>query len=327
MTDQATRVVPAGWYQDPASESHVRWWNGLTWTEHVENKPELPVQPAASTPALAITDERVAAARAMEREFGISTAENAIMTSAATAGIAGVDGRTGHAAQGSKAGALVAADRRADDADADAAFGRAAAPRSRRSTSTSTMGAILLSLVPAFAVTVTLVSAYIFLYIKPTPLVGLVGVVFMLLTFLWAVSDRRALEARGIDGPSPGWSLALPFLGALVYLIARRVRVKGTSHLVIFAVLSIVAIGGPFAAAAAGGASAPLKALEVQQTVYAGLVDTDRLSAVTCPAFVENTTPGSVFTCEGTLPDGSATTVWVSIDSPEGAFSWSLSAR
>lgn len=310
MTDQATRVVPAGWYQDPASESHVRWWNGLTWTEHVENKPELPV--AAATPALAITDERVAAARAMEREFGISTAENAIMTSAATAGIAGVDARVTGAQSGQSSAATTS---------------RPAASTTRRPATTSTLGAILLSLVPLFAVVVTLLSLYIFLYVKPTPLVGLVAVVFMLLTFLWAVSDRRALESRGIDGPTPGWSLALPFLGALVYLIARRVRIPGSSHLIIFAVLSVVAIGGPFAAAAAGGASAPLKALEVQQAVYAGTVDDGTLTAVTCPAFLENTAPGTVFTCEGTLPDGSSTIVWVSIDSPEGAFSWSVSAR
>lgn len=326
MTDQVTRVVPAGWYQDPASASHVRWWNGLAWTEHVENKPELPVQSAASTPALAITDQRVAAARVLEREFGISTAENAIMTSAATAGIAGGDGRASRADQ---TGQPVATGTGAGTDVATTTAARNASPSTRRPTSrsTSTVGATLLSLVPVFAVAVTLVSAYIFLYIRPTPLVGLVGVVFMLLTFLWAVSDRRALETRGIDGPTPGWSLALPFLGALLYLIARRVRVPGNSHLVIFAALSVVAIGGPFAIAAAGGASAPLKALEVQQSVYSGLVDSGRLTSVTCPAFGENTVPGTVFTCDGTRVDGSATTVWVSIDSLEGDFSWSLSAR
>ena len=38
-TEQTTRVVPAGWYQDPADDAKVRWWNGITWTEHVEVKP------------------------------------------------------------------------------------------------------------------------------------------------------------------------------------------------------------------------------------------------------------------------------------------------
>ena len=72
-TEQATRVVPAGWYQDPANAANVRWWNGITWTNHVEAKPT--GQPAAA-PAVDT--------RAMEREFGISTAENEVITRAAT---------------------------------------------------------------------------------------------------------------------------------------------------------------------------------------------------------------------------------------------------
>lgn len=47
MTDQVTRVVPAGWYDDPEDASLVRWWNGLTWTDHTERKPERAPAPAA----------------------------------------------------------------------------------------------------------------------------------------------------------------------------------------------------------------------------------------------------------------------------------------
>jgi hypothetical protein len=75
-TEQATRVVPAGWYQDPANAANVRWWNGITWTNHVEAKPT--GQPAAAESAPAVD------ARAMEREFGISTAENEVITRSAT---------------------------------------------------------------------------------------------------------------------------------------------------------------------------------------------------------------------------------------------------
>lgn len=39
MTDQATRVVPAGWYEDPADAGQVRWWNGIAWTDHIQPKP------------------------------------------------------------------------------------------------------------------------------------------------------------------------------------------------------------------------------------------------------------------------------------------------
>ncbi|MEQ1737526.1 MAG: DUF2510 domain-containing protein, partial [Rhodoglobus sp.] len=76
-TDQATRVVPAGWYQDPANPANVRWWNGITWTDHVEPKPV--GQQAATAGALELE------ARAMERQHGITTAENDIIMSAVSA--------------------------------------------------------------------------------------------------------------------------------------------------------------------------------------------------------------------------------------------------
>ena len=79
-TEQATRVVPAGWYQDPANAANVRWWNGITWTDHVEPKPVGQPVVESAKPA--------SEARAMEREFGISTAENEIITRAATRGAA-----------------------------------------------------------------------------------------------------------------------------------------------------------------------------------------------------------------------------------------------
>jgi len=43
VTDQAqaTRVVPAGWYEDPSDASLVRWWNGIAWTDHTQPKPDL----------------------------------------------------------------------------------------------------------------------------------------------------------------------------------------------------------------------------------------------------------------------------------------------
>ena len=61
MTDQATRVVPAGWYDDPASPTRVRWWNGIAWTEHVADKPSAEDQAAAAARA---AEERAAAERA-----------------------------------------------------------------------------------------------------------------------------------------------------------------------------------------------------------------------------------------------------------------------
>jgi len=49
------KVVPAGWYDDPASRRKVRWWNGVAWTEHVATKPgyesDDPAPPPPGPPA------------------------------------------------------------------------------------------------------------------------------------------------------------------------------------------------------------------------------------------------------------------------------------
>jgi len=52
MTDQATRVVPAGWYEDPSDAGKVRWWNGIAWTDHTQPKPDLEADADAETAAL-----------------------------------------------------------------------------------------------------------------------------------------------------------------------------------------------------------------------------------------------------------------------------------
>jgi hypothetical protein len=48
VPEQAIRVVPAGWYEDPASTSRVRWWNGLAWTDHTAAKPANPAPAGAA---------------------------------------------------------------------------------------------------------------------------------------------------------------------------------------------------------------------------------------------------------------------------------------
>src|SRR5690349_9663868 len=52
MTDQATRVVPAGWYEDPSDAGKVRWWNGIAWTDHTQPKPDLDAAADAETAEL-----------------------------------------------------------------------------------------------------------------------------------------------------------------------------------------------------------------------------------------------------------------------------------
>ena len=41
VTPSAT-AAPAGWYRDPLGIPQLRWWNGISWTNHIqENRTEL----------------------------------------------------------------------------------------------------------------------------------------------------------------------------------------------------------------------------------------------------------------------------------------------
>ncbi len=50
MTTPETPAVPAGWYPDPAGGPNSRWWDGVRWTETVQ-QPYDPAAPAASLTA------------------------------------------------------------------------------------------------------------------------------------------------------------------------------------------------------------------------------------------------------------------------------------
>lgn len=290
-TDQATRVVPAGWYQDPANPANVRWWNGITWTDHVELKPT--DQQAATAGALALE------ARAMERQHGITTAENDIIMSAVQPDKQAGQPRTGTIA--------------------------IVGPHS--AASTGTISSWLLGVTPVIAILLTLLGGYIFFYITPTPLVGVVAVVVYVLGFLWAVGDSRILATRGHKVASPLWSLALPVIGPLLYLVNRRRRAPGSSPLIAFLVLLVITAGIPLAAVASGGAAVVTKALEVQQAIRADLVGTGAATSVTCPPLLESVAAGTVFTCDAVIPSGETVHVWVSFDNEQGQFSWALANR
>ena len=35
-------AAPAGWYRDPLGIPQLRWWNGIAWTNHIqENRAEV----------------------------------------------------------------------------------------------------------------------------------------------------------------------------------------------------------------------------------------------------------------------------------------------
>jgi hypothetical protein len=42
LVTPAADPIPAGWYRDPLGLPQLRWWNGMTWTNNIqEQRPEL----------------------------------------------------------------------------------------------------------------------------------------------------------------------------------------------------------------------------------------------------------------------------------------------
>ncbi len=340
MTDLMTRVVPAGWYEDPASSAHVRWWNGLAWTEHTAQKPTPTPSPqptvssygdygngghrygdeyaSQQTGAEQVTTAtgstqtpetlaRIAEARELERQYGISTAENDVILRAAG---------HGHAATSSS----TSSDYRPWNAEPEAEYDEPG---------TATASSWFIALWPLLTLAAAATAAYLAFYVTPEPsvqgipVVAAIAIVPTLLTLIWAAMDARKLRHNGHRPASP----ALALLGPLVYLIARRARVAGSGPLVTLIILTLLAVGGPVAAFLTGQAVPVTKALEIQQAVQADLVGSGELASVSCPVFVESLERGSLYTCNGVLPDGGEKLVWVSIDSDEGDFSYAVAVR
>ena len=348
MTDQAIRVVPAGWYEDPASSAHVRWWNGLSWTEHTAIKPTPEPQPqpmvasygdygdgfgtrrygdgyssdgSAATTAEAAdqvttstgatqTPEmlaRIAEARELERQYGISTEENDVIMRSVQKGHTDT-----HA-----------------DATSDYRPWNAEPEPEYEEPGTLTASAWFIALWPLLTLAAVATAGYLAFYVLPEPsvagipVVAAIAIVPTLLTLIWAAVDARQLRSRGFRPASPGLAL----LGPLVYLIGRRARVKGSGPLVTLIVLTLLAVGGPTAAYLTGSAVPVTKAIEIQQAVQADLVGSGRLASVSCPVLVPELERGSLYTCEGVQPDGSSKLVWVSIDTADGVFSYALAVR
>jgi hypothetical protein len=288
-TEQTTRVVPAGWYQDPADDQRVRWWNGLTWTEHVESKP-----------AGAGDEKRAAETRALQAQYDMSV-DTDVMSRRDS----------------------IALDHRGPDTGTIPIIGI----NPRKAARTSTPSAWLLAFTPLLTTVLAVIAAYVYFYVTPTPLVAASGVVMLLLGVLWAAGDARTLESRHLPHPSPLVALALPVIGPLVYLLLRRRRVDGSSQLIAFVALLLITVVAPLAIGLTGGAQTVTKALEVQLAVRADLVGSGAAASVTCPPVVESTAAGSIFTCDATLASGNIVHVWVSFDDEAGNFSWALANR
>jgi hypothetical protein len=299
-TEPTTRVVPAGWYQDPADDAKVRWWNGITWTEHVESKPT--GAGAAVAGALAI-ESGSAEVEQLERQFNLNSDGTEAMSRRAS----------------------LTLDHRGPDTGTIPIQGviapRAASPK------TGTASAMLVAFIPLFTSVLSIVAAYVYFYVTATPLVFAVAVVLWFMGFMWALGDSRALQTRGLPAPSALLALALPLLGPLLYLIVRTRRVGGGAPLFTFLGLLLIGVVLPVGLGVAGAAPNVTKALEVQSAVSADLVGSGAVTSVSCPPVVESTAAGSVFTCDAESPAGDTVHVWVSFDDDAGNFSWALANR
>jgi uncharacterized protein DUF2510 len=306
VTDQATRVVSAGWYQDPASSVQVRWWNGIAWTEHVREKPTsspaMTGQVAIGQTGLAAaihdssvtetTEERIAAVRDLEHQFGIGAVENPVVGGQATAPAR---------AQGMAAATATATSRSA---------GRG-----------STAAAWMIALSPLLALVLVIAAAYVYLYLWANPVVFVIAVgIPYLLCVLWAVGDGRTESHRGYTPPSPLFAL----LTGLGYLIVRRTRVPGSGPIAMLLVVAALAFGSPLLAVGLGQTQGLANALNIQRTISADYIGHDKAVFVNCPPFVDATTVGSLYTCDATTATGVHRTVWVSIDGDNGKFSYSF---
>jgi hypothetical protein len=300
VTDQATRVVPAGWYDDPASPSRVRWWNGLTWTEHVTEKPQRRIAPAA----VDTREQQIAEARRPEEQFGVGTRE--------IPQLRGVD-----LAAESRATGLATLD------PAPALSRREARAESQSVDDPTTGGAWFVALSPIVWVVLGAIAGYVYVFVTANPLLLGVAVVAILLTLLPALADARALRGRGYRPPTG----ALAIVSALLYLIARRARVPGNGPLVAFAILAVVVVGGPIAGIASGALAPVSTALDIQRQLTTQLVADGTALSVSCPVLIESVAPGTLYTCDAVRPDGAPVTVWVSIDGGAGDFSYALAVN
>jgi hypothetical protein len=337
------RVVPAGWYQDPALSEKVRWWNGLAWTEHVRDKPT--VTPAfagntvtATASETGITEtrftettaERIAAARELERQFGVGTSENDVITGATALGFGVAAQQQSVQATGQQSTQLALVRQAENSSPLNAAAQQAAADQAaagrrraggRTAARSATGSAWLIALTPVLTLLAGIAAAYVFFYVAATPVVFVVAFLLpYLLGILWALSDGRALNSRGFNPPSPLWAL----LGGIGYLIVRRRRVPGSGPLAMFLVVGALVIAIPAAAYASGELRPISYALTIQNTISADYVTDGRAASINCSPFVDATTPGTLYTCTATLATGVTKAVWVSIDGTAGEFSYAM---
>ncbi|WP_167050787.1 DUF2510 domain-containing protein [Salinibacterium sp. ZJ77] len=193
------------------------------------------------------------------------------------------------------------------------------APSSASISDPTTSSSTLLSFSPLVFLAAGVVAAW--LWVSGRSAIGATAfLVAFVLCVLWAVLDSRALRSAGRRPVSWLWSL----LGPLVYLVARGVRMRTwMPALICLGLFAAIGAGAGVLWSLGVGASVEF-AERVQQEVGDGLVGSGAATSVVCPALIEERGVGSTHACDATLPDGSVRSVIVSVDSDQGALSYTL---
>lgn len=222
MSTQLTVMPPAGWYPDPSGEPQQRWWDGYSWSAHVQAQTApVPVQPVAvnyapsyyvATPSSAPAADEAYAPRAARPVASdpIEVILNNLSTGSASAQSSAVSfiSETG-------TGPVPVAF--AEDAVQVQTF--TAGPKGWGTG--SIWGLAFMPIIStviygaAFALLATVGIDWIGLALIPV-LVGLISLNF-------AVNDRRGLDAKGYE-KTANWAWVL--LGDWVYLIVRFIATR-----------------------------------------------------------------------------------------------------
>ena len=208
MTTTLFDSPAAGWYPDPTSNAHVRWWDGRAWTDRQAERAALSADAAPPMPAPNRSEQLRPRRDGLAKHGWVSDPNPGI--------------RTAEPAWLGFSTSL----------DGVQKFGRA--------TAWSTAGSWFLGFLPWIGVAVVLGDAQL-QTVWPFDRAWLdlvAAALYVLIVLLAVISDRAQLVAWGHDRPASGlWIL----LGPLVYLIVRTVSVyrnvrRGAGPLVVFLV-------------------------------------------------------------------------------------------
>ena len=210
MSDVMERMPPVGWYPESPEGTTLRWWDGASWTDHVqeivaevvvpEPAPTVEAQltPGSETAGLVLdqhvmtddTDERIAGGSAVHTEIALP----GLSTTGLDSNIVG-----------------------------PASWWDTSRQPAPSTSSTESVWA--LAFTPWIAALASVGAALVYTLISPQVGALIAGALVPLLWMLaTAVQDRKSLLRLGFQKPVSEWWI---LLGPLAYMIARTIRVVG----------------------------------------------------------------------------------------------------